>query len=299
MIMTERAKSLNSNRIKLLWFLVPILGIIELVAQAAIDHSVPPIEDWDAAAEAIRSGHRKDDLVVIAPWWATHARMSLADFMPMEDQARADASVYRRLWEVSIRGAEAPEADGLDSDFEEHFGKVRVRRFNLGTPASVRYSFLHHLDEADVSTVNASGAASKCSFSTSRWLWQCAKARWAWTGPVVIDDEEHRPRQGIWAHPIRGKRIRFLYSGIPAGKMLYGYTGIRYFAARSGDGDPVHLDIFVNGKRLLEVIHNDPDGWKHFELPLNASGESVDVAFEVYSKGTGNRHFVFTADVRD
>ena len=70
--MKHSGKHFPADFKELVWLLVPLIGIVELVAQIGIDLRIPSMEDWDAAADAIRAQHDKDDLVVITPWWATH-----------------------------------------------------------------------------------------------------------------------------------------------------------------------------------------------------------------------------------
>ena len=66
--------------------------------------------DWDAAAAEVRAGFQPGDLIVFAPAWSDAVgRLHLGDLIPPEMAARADESGYRRVWEVSIRGARAPE----------------------------------------------------------------------------------------------------------------------------------------------------------------------------------------------
>ncbi len=288
-----------ASRRALWWLLLPVVGLVELGAQVTIDAAVPPMSDWEAAAQAIRKEHKPGDLVVIAPEWATHGRLALRELMPLEDQARADASTYSRLWEVSIRNSEALEAKGLRSDREQRFGKVRVRRFMLPPPAKVRYRFLHHVADAQVSTLDASGSEQPCDLTAGTVQWRCNRMPWSWVGPIVIDDLEYRPRQAIWAHPMQGVVTRLVFPNVPAGKRIRGYTGIRYLGAREGGKPPVRLDVFVDGVKRLQVEHHDEDVWKRFEVPLEHVGSSMEVRFEVSCKATGNRHFAFVADVRD
>jgi hypothetical protein len=65
--------------------------------------------------------------------------MHLGDHLRAADIAHLDKAKFPRLWEVSIRGATAPETRGLPVALEEHFGGVRVRRYDRppGTTAEV------------------------------------------------------------------------------------------------------------------------------------------------------------------
>ena len=58
--------------------------------------------------------HHAGDLIVFAPAWVDPVgRLHLGDLIPIEMAARMDADRYGTIWELSIRGARAPETRGL------------------------------------------------------------------------------------------------------------------------------------------------------------------------------------------
>jgi hypothetical protein len=85
-------------------------------------------DDWAAAAAAVRAGWQPGDLVLFAPAWSDPVgRLWLGDLDGVHEAARLDAARYARIWEVSARGASAPDALG-PVGASETFGALTVRR---------------------------------------------------------------------------------------------------------------------------------------------------------------------------
>lgn len=125
---------------RLLAVLVALGGLVEVGAQAIIGWRVPSEADWKAAAAHVRSRLQPGDGIVFAPSWADPiGRLHLGDAVPVEEAARPDRSRQARIWEVSIRGAEHPEAVGRVAEVRV-FGRVRVRRVERRA-AFVLYDF--------------------------------------------------------------------------------------------------------------------------------------------------------------
>src|SRR5690606_40169363 len=76
---------------------------------------------------------------------------------------RSDLAGFERLWALSIRGRRPAEAPDRVADDDRLFGAVRVRRWDLG-PSSVRYDFVDHVRQADV-TLGEGPDATPC-----RWM---------------------------------------------------------------------------------------------------------------------------------
>jgi hypothetical protein len=104
------------------------LAVWEIATLARVHADAPTDADWDAAAGYVRAGFHAGDLVVFAPGWMDPVgRLHLGDLLSVHDAARMDAARYARIWEVSERGAVAPEAVG-PVGAEARFGALRVRR---------------------------------------------------------------------------------------------------------------------------------------------------------------------------
>ncbi len=296
------------RRLSALLFLLPIgVSSYEVAAHFLVREGVATPREWDAAAEVVRRGKRPGDLVVAAPHWIRQtAYMHLGDrIVPLRDAARADTSTYRRLWVVSVRGANAPEAAGRTPEVDQRLGRVRVRRFALPPPANVVHDFLERIGDARV-TLEGTGAAQACPWTPPGRLRlgrHVCDPRHAWNrvSERVMDDLRHQPRRAIWSHPVRGKKTVIRFDDVPLGSVLRGYTGLGYEAARlTGDFPPVRLDVFVDDVRQKRVVHRQRDVWKPFELDTRTErGTRADVRFEVSARAPGMRHFYFVADTRD
>lgn len=116
--------------------LLVIVACWEIFSTRCQATSVPGDDEWVNAAKLVRLNWQPGDLIVFAPGWIDPVgRLHLGDLIPVETAARMDAAKYARIWELTIRGASAPETTGLTA-VEEHAGPVTVRRFEQ-KPAEV------------------------------------------------------------------------------------------------------------------------------------------------------------------
>lgn len=110
--------------------LLVAVAIWEIGATRCQATSVPGDAEWAAAAQHVRLGYRPGDLIVFAPRWADPiGRLHLGDLIPLDTAGRMDAARFGRIWEVSIRGAHAPEVAGL-APVDHVAGPVEVRRYD-------------------------------------------------------------------------------------------------------------------------------------------------------------------------
>lgn len=125
---------------RLLALLVALLGAGEIGSQWVTASRVPSDDEWRAAAAYVRANHLPDDGIVFAPSWVDPiGRLHVGDLVSVEEAARPDRSRQGRIWEVSNRGAEHPEARGRVAE-SRVFGRVRVRRIERRA-AQVLYDF--------------------------------------------------------------------------------------------------------------------------------------------------------------
>jgi hypothetical protein len=116
-----------------------LLGAWEVGTMLGVKSAAPVDADWQAAAELVDAGFQKGDLIVFAPAWVDPVgRKWLGHDMSVEMAARMDAARYATIWEVSIRGARAPETRGLSVAKSATFGAVKVRAFTHA-PAPVSW----------------------------------------------------------------------------------------------------------------------------------------------------------------
>jgi hypothetical protein len=128
-----------------------IVAVWEVMTLASASRSAPTAQDWQATAAAIPATLRSDQLIVFAPRWLDPVgRKWLGSRLSLEQVARMDAAPYRDVWEVSIRGASAPEVAGETPRAERTFGPIRLRHFARDAPAVTwRVTREAHLCEVD------------------------------------------------------------------------------------------------------------------------------------------------------
>jgi hypothetical protein len=107
-----------------------VIAIWEIAVMARSKSAAPTDADWQAAAKLVDSEWQDGDLVVFAPAWVDPVgRRWLGHRLTLADAGRMDAEHYTRIWELSIRGAWAPELGHWDeAELERDFGAVHVRR---------------------------------------------------------------------------------------------------------------------------------------------------------------------------
>ncbi len=106
-----------------------LLSTWEIATLLRVHAAAPDGDDWSRAEAAVRAGFASGDLVVFAPAWMDPVgREHLGDLLGVHAAARMDAARYGAIWEVSARGATAPDAAGAAADRDETFGALRVRR---------------------------------------------------------------------------------------------------------------------------------------------------------------------------
>src|SRR5262245_6883209 len=82
----------------------------EILVLANAGRSAPTTADWQAVAAAIPPALGPDQIVLFAPGWIDPVgRRWLGARLSLDQAGRMDIARYREIWEVSIRGAQAPE----------------------------------------------------------------------------------------------------------------------------------------------------------------------------------------------
>lgn len=300
--------------------LIPVVAVVELLAQFVIQARVPTPKHWEDAAEYIRRQRRPGDLVTSAPLWTDPlARHYFADVIPLADAARPDATRYRRALVATIRGGEHPDLRGWREEAHQDFGRVTVRTLVNPRPATVRYDFLEHLHPPDAEALRVAGDnPTPCEWRTGNFVaggglgggalagpdrFFCSPEGWNYVGATVIEDMEHRGRRCIWSHPIQGGAMVTRFRDVPMGTSVHGHHGIAYEAERGDDlgnqGGPVELRVLVDGEEAGRSVHRDGEGWKTFDIDTRRwAGTTHQLSVEIRAENAGMRHYCYEGDVR-
>lgn len=288
---------LRPNRAAALFATLVFLALAAFETHAALTASerVATDADWAAAAAEVRAGFRPGDLIVFAPAWVDQVgRRHLGDLIPVEMAARADASRYARIWEVSVREARAPEArDALFQHANEH-GLVRVALYERRRPPVIPlYDFTAHLDDARLTQLASDGKSTLCPRDGDAF--RCATTR-VERRTLEVD---YRPRRGILA-PVDGKlTTRVEFARVPMGRSLVGYTALHDYYSRKNSDAPVEFTVYVDGVRVFSRAHRNEDGWSRFVVDTTPwTGGEHTVRFDVRAANPAWRTFGYTAETR-
>lgn len=298
-----------------LWFLIPILGLVELGAHVYFANRAPDLGEWQALRGELGKLRQPGDLLVTAPEWADPvARHALgADFLPIRDLARADDHAYRYALEIGALGEEAPELSGWREVERREIGKFTLRRLQNPSPVDVKFRFVDHVRPPDLVVSEGSDQdRALCAFNPNapsftgglhgpmafpRERYTCSGGPAYFVGVTIIDDQDYRPRRCIFAHPTVGGSLRLTFADVPLGKVIRGHAGLSYFLARDGLGTPVEISVFAGDRELGRHEHHDEWGWREFEFSTgDFAGTTQDVDFEIKSALPSQRDFCFSAE---
>lgn len=224
---------------------------------------VPDDAAWRQAAALVRAEVRPGDLIVFAPGWIDPVgRMHLGDLMPLEDWARMDAARFSRIWELSIRGAAAPEAgEGTEGtprptlELEREVAGITVRRY-AQQPAIVVGDAVRALPSAKISGPAERGGPS-----------------------AVIGEVEFLPRRCVQVVPAPGRAVTLVYPAFPLGSRLVLRVGLADAFTRRDIRVPGHLELKLDGARVVDTSVGIHDGWMRFEVPTRpGTGELTVIA---------------------
>ena len=258
-----------------------LLATWEAAAALIGPRRTPKDSDWQAAAAEVRAAFRPGDLIVFAPPWTDPVgRLHLGDLIPPQMAARADASRYGRIWEVSLRGARSAEtlAEGAYPAGATTHGAVKVALYTRGAAIVPLYDFTAHAGDARVTQVARPGDSERPCLHESAEAFRCSGSR-VERRTLEVD---FAPHQGILAPADGALTTRVEFRDVPLGNSLTGYTGMHDWHARKFGAGPVDFKLFVDDTQLLAERHDSHDGWRPFTIAtLRFAGERHAVRFEV------------------
>ena len=226
--------------------LLVVVSLWEVCATRRDAGAVPGDDAWARAAKVVRAAYRPGDLIVFAPGWEDPVgRLHLGDLIPIEAAARDDAAPYARIWELSTRGAHAPEVAGL-AVVEEREDDVTVRRYEHAPAVIV----------ADVRERVPAGATL-----------QLAEVGFA-------------PHRCLQATPVPRQPVVLTFPQLPLGSELVGYVGLADVFTRRDIRAPGRLRVQVNGVEVARATPGVDDGWVRFSAPTTPGPADVVVTLE-------------------
>jgi hypothetical protein len=295
-------------------------GIWELAADQLQRRAVPTRAHWQAAQRFVRKHLKPGDLIVTAPQWADPlGRLVLGDRMTLDDVTRPDARTYRRIWELSIRGARHPDTRGLHQAKRRTFGGVRVTLYEQ-RPVTVVWDFYRQIASARV-WEERRGARRSCTWRANRLRHDCGPG---WKGVRQIRAEiGYTPRRCLLALPIEGATRVIEYPRARLGQRLVIWTGLRGYdpryrarravwewqQLRAGKwrkkrpprrvtSVPVRLEVRVDGRTIGRLQHPiEDEGWRRNALavPPTAAGKRAVVQLRISTRYAWSKHFCFYA----
>jgi hypothetical protein len=234
---------------------------------------VPGYDGWKQAADVVRVQRKPGDLIVFAPDWIDPVgRRWLGDLIPIEMAARMDDARYGTVWELSIRGAHAPEATGT-IDAEVEADGVTVRRYTR-TPAIVVTDFV-------------------ASFGAARTAGELARP-----ATVELAEVGFAPHRCVEVVPQPDHSATVTYSGVALGGELVGYVGLADVFTRRDVREPGRLAVAIDGTEVATVTVGDDDGWVRFAAKTSAGPHDVTFTATAVGKGARDRLICFAAEAR-
>ncbi len=310
--MHDRPGVRSSGRLAALPAVILVAVALWEIAAARADLDVPGDPEWEAAAQVVRSGYKPGDLIVFAPRWADPiGRLHLGDLIPLETAARMDAARFGRIWELSMRGAHAPEVAGL-SPVEEKDGPVTVRRFER-PPAIVLVDLASAARTAD-RPVRVE--LTEVGFEPHRCVLVPTPPIRPYLDPL-IDKLQQLPAPQIAKTlrafdrlvpelpQLRGRShadrtgTRIVFRQLPLGRELVGYVGIADVFTRREDRAPVTLAVDAGG--ATTEVTAPIDRWVRFSVATTPGVADIAVTLRWEAKPGelwAPKQVCFTAEAR-
>jgi hypothetical protein len=294
--------------------IVPLVGVVELIAHLKQANGAVSDADWAAARDAVKAIAKPDDLVVFAPSWndPVGRRWLGPDIANVAREAAPDETRFPRAIEVSIRGKHAPALAAWRTSATQKVGAITITTLENPAPVKVLTDLVTRVapETARVSRVEGD-REMPCMFSRGP-----AQTGNLGFGPAIPGDKfncmnafvgvsvfavlDYSARRCIFAPPPGGQaatRVRF--ADVAMGRALHGHHALYVEAERHREGAPVTLAFKIGDRSVGKVVHSDGDGWKSFELDTNEwAGQTVELIAEISSPSSNRRTYCFEADTR-
>ncbi len=256
----------------------------------------PTDADWRAAAAHVNAGFREGDLVVTAPDWADPVlRLHLGAHLPAPIAGRIDHGRFARIWEISQRGADAPELQDARIADERRFGRLRVRLAER-TAAALTYDFTARWADATVTREESGQPPVICERQSVQH--QCPGIGYNFVRSAVLEIG-NQPRQALYAQPIANATVAVTYPNVPLGRELAVAGGLHNAWLRKVANGSVVLRALVDGSEVGRLESGNRSGWQVQRFDTSRwAGKTGTVRFEITSVNPFSRHFGWAAEAR-
>jgi hypothetical protein len=238
-----------------------ILAAWEIGVLVSARDAAPTREEWQAVANAMPSELRPDQLIMFAPAWIDPVgRRWLGDRLSLEQVGRMDAARYREIWEVSVRGASAPEVARASPVSEQTFGPIRLRRFVRDAPAIT----------------------------------------WSSRDGAHICEVDFMPRLGLafeLRHPFaQGRRV---FQTVSLGNELQVYAGLADYKLRTLNRSGAIVQAMVDGREVTRAVVGNEDGWVALPPARTVPGpHTLEIITRVQPRGPVDLSVCVAAEAR-
>ena len=256
----------------------------------------PTDQDWRAAAAEVRAGFQPGDLIVAAPAWADPLlRLHLGDLIPIPVAGRLDAARFGRVWEISQRGARAPETQGSRVVQSSRQGALTLRRYERPA-AQVSFDFVAEWSRAAVSRVAAGGQVNPCYRVSDRF--ECPDPPSQSLKPELLEIDTS-PHFAL-STPLAGRATTVVeFDHVPLGRELAAGAGLHNVWLRKAGKGTVSLRVLVQGHELGRIEAGSMTGWTVRKFDTSAlAGQSQSVRFEITVDDPNSRTLGFAAEAR-
>jgi hypothetical protein len=143
------------------------------------------------------------------------------------------------------------------------------------------------LPDARVEVMRA-GSRETCIRKRST-RFQCGDEPWDYVGAAGLQVDEVL-RRCIWAHPVANAELRLVFPEVELGSTLIGHHGLADRVV--GYGEPVDLEIRIDGRTAGRFRRTDTQGWEPWEIDTTAlRGRRAEVSFVVTAADVEKRHY--------
>ena len=250
-----------------------VVAVFEILTIARAGTDTGTDEEWNRAADALKSEWKVGDLVVFAPSWVDPVgRQYFGDLLTIDDAARMDAARYKVIWEVSIRGARSAESAGRSLEEEISVGPILIRRW-VGESIRVITDF------------RAALPASSVPQGVPR-------------PRLSLEEVGFKPHRCILVVPKPDQTVAIDFPDTELGTSIVGYAGLGDVFTRRDVREPGRLELLIDGAPVSEITFGVEDGWVRFSAETTPSRATVTFKLTAIGPAARNRRICFAAEAR-